>query len=233
MQLKTIKEALAKWRSARLSGKEATEILGQGVLFRVDVQKVIATVGPDPLPPPYIHAYPGVHKGKLVFFLINSLLDSSWVFEKEGGQKMAQHIITEEVMYMDEVLFSMFMHTEKGVYFGEKGNIGAKEAIKRITHWSLSKNKWINSKTNSSEGLFEAFTIPAKDLRQDVEVFALFGLKEANGNHIPVADLIFWDKEKFILSKAGPALEFEDVVRPVPPFGQGPTSEHDFYLLKV
>ncbi|TPN81741.1 hypothetical protein [Aquimarina algicola] len=234
MQLETIKKAIREWRILRQSKKASTDLLGQGSLFHIDVKKVLEVSSRiDPIDPTYIHAYLGVHEGKLLFFLMNNIMDSEIEFTKEG-KRIEDFIVVEEAIYMDQDQFAPFITTSQSRYFNSTDAIPSNEAITRIIHWSVLKNKWINSAITTPNGLFEAFVIPSVDLEKETEVFALFGLKKKKPGQYPEAELIIWNETKgFLLSNPEVESSFEDIVRPVPPFGQGITAIKNFHLMQV
>ncbi|WP_109438777.1 hypothetical protein [Aquimarina sp. AU119] len=234
MQLESIKKAIREWGILRQSEKASTDFLGQGSLFHIDVKKVLK-VSPriDPIVPTYVHAYLGVHEGKLLFFLMNNIMDSESEFGKEG-ERIEDFIIVEEAKYMDQDLFGPFITTSQSRYFNSTDAIPSNEAITRIIHWSVLKDKWINSAITTPNGLFEAFVIPSTDLEKETEVFALFGLKKKKLYHYPEAELIIWNETNgFLLSNSEVESSFDDIVRPVPPFGQGTIAPQNFHLMQV
>jgi hypothetical protein len=124
---------------------------------------------------------------------------------------------------------------DKDIVRNNRDNILLDTVINRIKNWnnSAKRNHWISQQfKNNNTGIFQAFVINGIDFGKNTEHRCYFGLIYDSTTHSYSPDLIIVNTvTKKILSLAlDNSANFEDLTRPVPPFGN--ESKTDFKLIE-
>ena len=199
-------DSLQRWEDIRQDESELLSYLKQGNCFeftdRFDDPKYCE-------PSKYIHAYPGIHDGKLEMFVIPSAYDS------EATKDIAKYVEVCEVSPDPMPLYDPMTHNDR---------ISHATAVRRVDRWDKDYATWIPEKIATTEGVFKAFAIPAQDfVSQKVKV--RFALQDDAGQPMGFkADMV-------VACKEGKTI-YEDFARPVPPYSPSITKA-SFYLLSL
>jgi hypothetical protein len=154
----------------------------------------------------YYHAYPGLEKGQLKFYLIRSDHDT----ETGYNEKYVIEAAIETLNSMDR--------------------IPEETAKKRIDTWTTDHDSWIDRQLDTEDSIYLAFGIPLDDMGPGpiTAYFALAPHNDGLAGQGYTADLILYRK-----SDDGQGDAYFDLVRPVPPFKPNPWAKKDFYLLTL
>lgn len=207
--LHQIVQNIKNWNAARSNLAEMNILLNQGNGFTLSLN---VNNHPENT---YVHAYPAVSSnGQMLFYYIASQHDTQQQFNSQEG-------ITPFIFETPVVNFTV-------PNLPEDTPIPPSEALNRIQNWTQYHNTWIPYQMNQPSGIYQAFVIPSDDIIPNIPYKSYFALAEQSGMPIVMtADLILWDEISTPNSKT-----FEDMVRPVPPFGIGQgTDQNDFFLL--
>ncbi|MEL1242816.1 hypothetical protein AAEO56_00970 [Flavobacterium sp. DGU11] len=153
----------------------------------------------------YYHAYPGIEKGLLKFYLIRSDHDT----EEGYNEKYVIEATIKNLTGMDIIPEAI-----------------AKE---RIDTWVKNHNGWIDNQLDSEDSMYLAFGIPIDDVEPGsiTVYFALAPYTSEITGQSYNADLILYRKYD------GAGESYFNLVRPVPPFKPSPWAKNDFYLLTL
>ena len=201
MKLDEITRAIARWQHAKRNPNKLRKLLGTGKFF-----PVYPTEQSDDPKRRFLHAYPGIHKGRLLFFVINALRD------------------TEEQHHTGDGLLSCISICEIEDFdlIEDIDPIPPGEAIKRILSWHDHHEKWIRKEVTTIDGPFECYVIPQKGLGVNRDYQAFFALQSGIVSEDFRADLVLFDPQ----ARTFPQVDhkennFFDTVRLVPPFPPG------------
>lgn len=147
----------------------------------------------------FIHAYPGIHKGKLQLFLLAEEFDN-----------MASKNQIEDNIQISEVEHFTLLNTLEGT-------IPQGEALKRVKNWTKDCKAWIPKQAHCKSGFLKCYLIPVDDIQQEKgnETIAYFALKNEKDAVGFAADLILMDDDGSSLENAA---TYYDTVKLVPPF---------------
>jgi hypothetical protein len=224
MKLDSITYAIELWNEANDSPKLAYELLSQGVAFNINPK--VLQCSSQVSTSKFIHAYPGIVDDHLCMFLINDVMDTPEAFD-DVNNPITNYIFVAPIEGISESLCEVFLKQENQ----RQSNIDADEARARVARWSLSKEDFIKNQINNTEGLFEAFVIPATDIDPANQIHAFFAINPNTATS--TADLIIWD---YTQNRIATNLDskFADVVLPCPPFGQEEeTEKKKMHLLNI
>jgi hypothetical protein len=152
----------------------------------------------------YIHAYLGIHDSKLKFFLIPQAYD-----------KVEYHDTISDYTQVCDVYW-----TVAGTHV-----ITNPEAKARMERWQKDYKAWVPKQAEKTDGMFQAFNVPADDFESDGCIGTL-GLQMTGTEGPKTADLIIANHDNTAL------IEFDDYATPVPPYG-ATASAASFYLLQA
>lgn len=208
-QAKTIDEvflSIMEWNDLRNDAVAMSDVLGDGNMFYFTI--------PLDATSPYVHAYPGIINGNLVYQLITSENDKAINFQ------LNVHPTTVRTCPVETKQMP-----------GVGGTIPQLEAMTRVGNWNntLTRESWIGTET-TNETMFQAFIIPVDDIVSNQKHAAYFALKAGPESDF-IADLIIINTQTNELMTI-PATEVEvdggletttyyDMVRPVPPYKAG------------
>ena len=116
-----------------------------------------------------------------------------------------------------------------------KDNINLDTAKIRIKHWNdpTKRNRWISQQfENNNSGIFQAFVINGIDFERNAEHRCYFGLKYDSITNSYSPELIIVNTVICEIVSLAPdnSANFENLTRPVPPFGNMPKT--DFKLIQ-
>lgn len=157
MTTENIFEAIRKWKNLIDSykngidrnGAEILNYLNQGTHFSVsgeDIEQWKRNLGTAELP--MIHAYVGIHEGKLKFFLIDSKSDKDADFNT---------ILIKDFL----VEFSESKIESSNDMVIDVPPITAESAINRNFRWNMFGNSWLQAQ--KTEDIFQLISIPFSD----------------------------------------------------------------------
>ncbi|MES2485532.1 MAG: hypothetical protein V4581_06235 [Bacteroidota bacterium] len=150
-----------------------------------------------------IHAYPGIHEGKLKFFLIPSNYDAHGVPHIES--------------------YVTVCAVERNL---EGNRIPDREAAALVSCWDSNYETWIPDEvTNSPYGMFQAFSIPMGDFEVTNTRVNLALKPSATAVSSFQADIV-------VTNDAGSDVYYDDYATSVPPFSPSALSA-SFYLLSL
>ncbi|ALM47487.1 hypothetical protein AMR72_00410 [Flavobacterium psychrophilum] len=197
MTTEEIKQSIASWTSTRENAKVLNKKFQQGNSFSYDVPPYADASS-------YLHVYPGLFDGQLLFFVIPAEYDNE--------------------QYAEEIdKYTIVCPAENGLSGGH--NITPTEANARILAWEEHHVAWIQQKVNTVDGVFQAFEIATEDFEAASVVITL-GLKKT-----PKAELDF-NADMIVTNKINTQLVYDDFSRPIPPFSST-ADVQSFYLLSV
>ncbi len=150
----------------------------------------------------HIHAYLGIYDNKLMFFMIPE------AYDKEDYQAT----ISDYTQVCPVYWTLAGSHT-----------INDMEAKARMDRWKDEYKTWVPKQASDPVGMFQAFNIHADDFESEGCVCSL-GLQIGGVEGFRTADLIVANQNDKTL------IQFDDFVKPVPPFGASAAAE-SFYLL--
>lgn len=198
-----IYDSMITWNVYRNSEPEVDGWLNQGNMFEFTIDMGTS---------PYLHAYPGVYDGKMVFQLITSGND---VMANFSAEVVPSNVVTVNV-------------STKPMPLG--GEIDPAKAIERVGNWNNStiREEWIEN-TTSIGMMYQAFVIPGDDIVSNQKHGAYYALK-AGAEDDYIADLIIVNLESGKVVYLGTV--YFDMTRPVPPYKpSGETMKANFGLL--
>ncbi|AWG24381.1 hypothetical protein [Flavobacterium kingsejongi] len=208
----TILESIKNWNSDCKDLKKIESFLAQGTYFdfeyKDDTEKEEKS--------DYLHAYPGICKGELKFFLIPSNCDKFG----EERKVIEKHITVCNVKSL----------------LGNGHEISKEEAMRRIQAWDKDFPTWAKDTIDTKDGIYKAFAIPTEYLKNSTEeeqyVYqSHFALKPSDENKSAYsADLVIVSGIDFTKVQE---VVYYDTVRPVPPFKPFDLEPEHFNLLKL
>ncbi|HAK31046.1 hypothetical protein [Sphingobacterium multivorum] len=203
MNLKDIFKSLKKWDNLIHDNAKDFKKL-KDLLLDVDYFKFRI---PYTKASKFIHAYPGIYKGKLTIFIIADIYDT----RKYKGELSKYLQMAEVVKYSKPQL---------------SDEISRDEALTRISTWKKDCQCWIPKQAGCKTGFLKCYLIPTKDIMPDDEMgtIAYFALKNSENETTFEADLILKKDDGTAVESSS---AYYDTVKLVPPFS--PTEE--MYLL--
>lgn len=200
MDIPTIKQSVANWHNVLNNNIKLLEYFGQGNCFNYNFTQAMG-VGSD-----YVHAYPAVKNGQLIFLMIPSKYDNA------AYATTINNYVTE-----CDVALQL-----------KDNRISKKEASKRITAWNNNYTTWTPAQVNTPAGMFQAFAIHVSDFEPAASPnrtinFGLIAQPTLAQQY--TADLIITNVEMT-------ATYYDDMVRSVPPYGTA-ADQSSFYLLQL
>lgn len=234
MKLLTIKSAIQEWKQNLDYYDIVADLLAQGSMFKVPKEILLTDTNTSNSVEPLlksIHVYPGVIEGELKMFLINNVMDTKEAFHKHG-EKITEYIFMSDLNQLNMDQLNNFTEARTNPNSSDRHFVGKEQ----ILQWQLVWDQWLKTQISNVYGLFEAFTIPIMDIKDDY-IYAFFALRlnDRKGNdrvqNQYLVDLIIWhDKKLYDAEMLGG--ELDDTVTPVPPFGgDSSTEESSFNLL--
>ena len=200
MDIPTIKQSIANWHNVLNNSIKLIEYFGQGNCFNYNFIQAMG-VGSD-----YIHAYPAVKNGQLIFLMIPSKYDTA------AYATTINNYVTE-----CDVALQL-----------KDNRISKKEAVKRMKAWNDNYVTWTPAQVNTPAGMFQAFAIQISDFEPSANPIRTinFGLiAQPTLAQQYTADLIVTNVELT-------ATYYDDMTIPVPPYG-ATAAQSSFYLLQL
>jgi hypothetical protein len=200
MDIPTIKQSIANWHNVLNNNIKLLEYFGQGNCFNYNFTPAMGT-GSD-----YVHAYPAVKNGQLIFLMIPSKYDTSAYAATINN-------------YVTECDVALLLKDNR---------ISKKEAAKRMKAWNDNYVTWTPAQANSPAGMFQAFAIQVADFEPTANPDRTinFGLiAQPTLAQQFTADLIVTNVEMT-------ATYYDDMVESVPPFSTS-AAQSSFYLLQL
>lgn len=183
-------ESMKAWNVAKNNVQALKEIFSKVNMFdfsAVDVEDS-----------EFIHVYPGILNGELVFNTVASIHDKASAYKP------------------DVLMPFVTTSAAQTAPFGDmNGEISKKEAERRVHYWNENASEWIERQV-ADRCMYQAFKIPAEDIRQGNVHEAFFALTRGTTSRTAfTADLIIVNRE----NDRSPIIAiYHDMVRPVPPF---------------
>lgn len=206
MNFEEIKENIRHWNEIRTNSELLKSYFSNAVSFEIKFSiQSMPNVGE------YIHFYPAISNGNLVFYVIKSIDDKSAVHE-ENPTSFTSYIETSEIA----------RESPNEARQADIQSIPVEAALERVLDWNKYGEDWIDAKAENG-GIYQALSVPVEEGFPEGDITVFFALKSVDDPQSINfrADLILF---------SGGAV-FYDTVRPVPPFGQG--EEAAFYLLEA
>ncbi|AWH83766.1 hypothetical protein HYN59_00950 [Flavobacterium album] len=197
MTNRNILQSIANWNAIIKDGPALVTALGCGNRFSY-------TNTSYPVTSEYIHAYPGIYKNDLFFFLIPQAYD-----KKEFKSQISAYTQPCKVYW-----------TLSGSH-----TIPDLEAKARMDRWVDNYKTWTPKQASDPVGMFKAFNIHADDFESS-ECMGTLGLQVGGDEGIMTADMIIANQNDKTL------IQFDDYATPVPPYTSIATEE-SFYLLEA
>lgn len=200
---KTIETAINNWTINRPDSTAIISFLNQGSCFEIQRNDTMKWKLKNP---EFIHAYPAIFDGVLKFVLVDDVTDSDPNIDYD-------YVFTKDYTYGAP--------PTNVVDVPGSSNISIEDALQRVFRWSMTKDNWVINNCRSTNGVFQAFHIPASDLYKLFEdttgdcVYVVIGLILDPVTRIEIPDMILWNELTIFVD---PAM-VQDVALPVPPFG--------------
>lgn len=211
MNLNLITAAMETYANARNSQglNLMQQWYGQGNMFSFQRDPGNQPIPPDP--EAYVHAYPGIHNGQLVFFVISAYLDSPNTVNIENYVQVCP------------------IATGTPTATSTTGNIPVSEALMRIDAWNTGHNAWLQANIAATDSIFQCYIIPQNDTATGNQHNAFLALNSDSG--APggaIADAIIEDI-------GSGQLVYMDTVDFIPPMGGSNTKKgkERFHLLDL
>jgi len=200
MDIPTIKQCIANWHNVLNNNIKLLEYFGQGNSFNYIFTQTMGT-GSD-----YVHAYPAVKNGQLIFLMIPSKYDNA------AYAATINNYVTE-----CDVALQL-----------KDNRISKKEASKRINAWNNNYITWTPAQVASAAGMFQAFAIQVVDFEPSANPnrtinFGLIAQPTLAQQY--TADLIVTNVEMT-------ATYYDDMAQAVPPYG-ATAAQSSFYLFQL
>ncbi len=148
----------------------------------------------------YVHAYPGVLGGQLVFLMIPSAYDN------KDTPNIQDYVQLCPISLEDR-----------------SNRISSKTALARINRWHNNHAHWIPTQVDSEYGMFQAFNISSEDFEDEFVFISLGLLAAADVDSPDRADMIVGNGNLN-------AMVYDDFVKPVPPFGASAAASSFYLL---
>lgn len=187
-------QSLINWNADRNDLSVVSGWLNQGSMFKFTITMDSS---------PYVHAYPGVVDGDLVFQVITSDHD---VITNFSTSSPPPYVVTAP------------LDTKPMPHLG--GEIDPAIAVERVDNWAntLKRSEWLLQQT-TNETMFQAMIIPADDIETGMQYGAFFALKDGEEDDY-IFDLILVNLDTNEVLD-GKKTVYYDMTRPVPPYKPG------------